>query len=155
MCNQLIVTKCVRRLEIGAITVIAALLCLPHAAHAAACSVSPQGVNFGTYDPFGSSPLEGVGNINVSCDVATNFSISLGTGTGSYSTRLMSSGANQMNYNLYRDPARLLVWGDGTANTSTVSAEAGGDFTVYARAVSGQNLPAGSYSDILIVTVTY
>jgi len=133
-----------------------ALLALSAPARAAVCSVSPQSVNFGNYDPLSASPLDGVGNVNVSCDAPTSFSISLGTGAGSYASRVMTSGASQMIYNLYTDAGRLLIWGDGSASTSTVSANStGGDFTVYGRIPASQNLPASSYTDVIVVTITY
>lgn len=125
-------------------------------AQGAVCSVSPQSVNFGAYNPLSSSALDGVGNISVSCDAPTSFSISLGTGAGSYASRILSSGANQLTYNLYTDSARLIVWGDGAGGTSIVSTtSAGGDFSVYGRMPARQNVPAGAYSDTIVVTVTY
>lgn len=135
---------------------LAAALGLSSPAAAVVCSVSPQSVSFGTYDPLSPSALDGVGNIAVSCDAATSFTISLGTGAGSYSGRVMTSGANQLGYNLYTDITRLTVWGDGTGSTSTVSTiSTGGDFAVYGRMPAGQNVPAGSYADTIVVTVTY
>ena len=135
---------------------VATLLITPGAAHAASCTVSPENVNFGQYDPFSPSSLNTVANIRITCDVATSFDIALGPGAGSYATRTMTGSAGTMDYNLYSDPQRLLVWGDGTGGSGTVSAlSAGADFAVYARAREGQNLPVGSYTDVVTITVTY
>lgn len=61
-----------------------------------------------------------------------------------------------MAYNLFIDPQRVMVWGDGTGGSNTVSAmSAEHDFPVYARAPARQNLTPGSYTDIISVTVTY
>jgi len=143
-----------RRLWRAAFAFAALGLCSP--ANAATCSVSPQSVSFGNYDPLGPAPLEGVGNINVSCDAVTSFTVSISAGTGSYSARLMTGIADQMNYNLYTDATHLMIWGDGTGSSNTVSATAAGsNLTVYGRIPARQNVAAGIYADTIIVTVTY
>jgi spore coat protein U-like protein len=120
------------------------------------CSVSPQSVNFGNYDPLSPSVSDGVGNIGISCDGVTSFTIAFSSGIGSYTARLMTSAASQMQYNLYTDATRLTIWGDGTGATATISASAtGGDFAVYGRIPASQNLPVDTYTDTIIVTVTY
>ncbi|MEI9849937.1 MAG: spore coat U domain-containing protein [Sphingomonas sp.] len=113
-------------------------------------------MNFGQYDPFGNATSDTAATITVTCDAETAFEIALGPGAGSYAARTMTGGAEAMAYNLYIDPQRTVVWGDGTEGTSTVSAvSVRGDFTVYARAPARQNLTPGIYTDIVSVTVTY
>lgn len=123
---------------------------------AATCNVSPQGVSFGGYDTLSSSALDGVGNIAVSCDASASFTVSLSAGNGTYSGRAMSSGAEALSYNLYTDASRLIVWGDGSGSTGTVSTTAAAaEIPVYGRIPARQNVPAGSYADTIVVTVTY
>lgn len=125
-------------------------------ASAVTCEISPQSVSFGSYDTLSAQPVDGVGNISVRCDAEASFSISLGSGSGTFSARVMPSGANVLEYNLYTDPSRLTVWGDGTSGTSTVSgAAATADVAVYGRIPARQNVPAGTYSDVVVVTLTY
>lgn len=125
-------------------------------AAAATCNVSPQSVNFGNYDTLASATVDGVGNVSVTCDAETTFTIALGTGTGTYSARQMTSGANVLEYNLHTDASRLTVWGDGSAGTATVARTAAtAEVTVYGRLPARQNVPAGQYSDTLVVTVSY
>lgn len=125
-------------------------------AQAAICSASAQSVAFGSYDSLSSSALDGVGTVSVSCDSVTTFTISLSAGTGTYSARKMTSGLDELSYNLYTDSSRVLVWGDGSGSTSTVTASAAsGIYTVYGRIPARQNLAAGSFSDTITVTVTY
>lgn len=120
------------------------------------CSVSAQSVAFGNYDPLASSTVHGVGNIHVSCDGAASYSIALSQGAGSFATRVMTNGPAQIQYNLYTSPLRTTVWGDGSGGTATVTGSGtGGDHSVYGSIPGGQNLPAGTYSDQLIVTLTY
>ena len=128
------------------------LLALPTAA-AAACDVSPQGVNFGNYDPLGQSALDGVGNVNVTCDAPTSFTVSLGTGNGTVADRRMTGAPSQLAYNLYKDASRLLVWGDGGGGVSSNGTNV--DLTIYGRIPGAQNVQANVYVDSVTVTVAF
>lgn len=125
-------------------------------ARAATCTVSPQNLSFGLYDPLSSSTSDTVATITVTCDAETAFEIALGPGSGSYAARTMTAGPDTMVYNLYIDPQRTLVWGDGMGGSNTVGAvSAQRDFSVYARAPALQNLRPGVYGDSVAITVTY
>ncbi len=128
------------------------LLGVPTAA-AAGCNVSPQGVSFGNYDPLGHSALDGIGNINVSCDAPTSFTVSLGTCNRTVEDRRMTGGASQLAYNLYKDASRLLVWGDGGGDVSSNGTSV--DLTIYGRIPGAQNVPADVYADSVTVTVAF
>ena len=143
----------------SATTVAFAFLILAAPASAASCSVSPQQLSLGRYDPFASAPQDAVTSIAISCDVETSVVIAIGPGNGDYGARTMTGGAQALPYNLYIDPAHSRVWGDGTNGSSTVSSTAVATSTaipVYARAPARQTqLKPGSYSDILWVSITY
>ncbi|MBD8551174.1 MULTISPECIES: Csu type fimbrial protein [unclassified Sphingomonas] len=143
----------------SATTVAFAFLILAAPASAASCSVSPQQLSLGRYDPFASAPQDAVTSIAISCDVETSVVIAIGPGNGDYGARSMTGGAQALLYNLYIDPAHSRVWGDGTNGSSTVSSTAVATSTaipVYARAPARQTqLKPGSYSDILWVSITY
>ncbi|MDB5580994.1 MAG: spore Coat Protein domain protein [Bradyrhizobium sp.] len=131
-------------------------LATAYPAEAATCSISPQGPSFGSYDTLSPSAVESVGNISVACDATTSFTIALDTGIGSFAQRTMAGNAVPLRYNLYVDATRLIVWGDGSGSTGTVSSTAtGGNFAVYGRIPAGQNVTAGSYSDTIVVTISY
>lgn len=90
----------------------------------------------------------------------TAWNVSLNDGQNvSGSTRRMRLGAtgNYVTYELYRDPARTQRWGvttgsDTVPGTGTGSAQ---NLTVYGRVPASQTVPAGSYSDVVTITVTY
>lgn len=133
-------------------------LAAPEPASAFACTVDPQSVAFGAYDSVSGAAVDGVGYISLGCDSPTSIEIRLSTGaSGSYDERIMSSGGPQMRYNLYTDSSRAAVWGDGAGGSGTVSATIGTsrDVTVYGRIAPNQNLPAGTYADVIVVTLTY
>lgn len=137
------------RLALGSL-----MLAAPSAAFAATCNVAPQAVAFGNYDTLGGTALDGVGGILVSCDVETSVTVSIGAGTGTVENRRMTAGAAQLGYNLYRDAARLMIWGEGIGGgvTSTGTTL---DLPVYGKIPAGQNVPAGMYIDSVTVTITY
>jgi len=136
---------------------LATLSCSPAAA-LAACSVAAQGLSFGSYDPLAGQRVDGAGNIAVTCDAGVAYGIALSSGNGPYAARLLASGADSLQYNLYTDASRVLVWGDGTGGTATVAGSGNGTATnvpIYGRIPSGQNVRSGSYGDNIVITVTF
>ena len=132
-----------------------ALLMIMNAAWPA-CVVSAVGVNFGSYDPFFQQNLDSTGSVVVSCDVTTAYSIALSPGRGAYTSRAMANGSHELLYNLYTSVAHATLWGDGTAGTATLDASGmSNEHTVYGRIPAGQNAFSGSYSDTIVVTLTF
>lgn len=140
-------------------------LAAPSAARAA-CSVSATGVAFGVYDTSAAAPDDATGTISVNCTLLSGlagYTISLSTGSsGSYAARRMASGGATLNYQLYTDAARTQVWGNGSGGSATVVsfglvAALGGSAThqVYGRIAARLVANPGSYSDSILVTVTY
>lgn len=128
---------------------------------AVTCTVSTVPVAFGSYVPSLGTPTDGVGTININCDKApasNPISISAGR-SGSFTSRTMSNGKSNLSYNLYTSAARTQVWGDGTGGSAKVSYGGGGAktfaITVYGRITALQNVTAGSYSDSLLVTISF
>lgn len=130
------------------------------------CTVTATGVNFGNYNVVNSANTDSTGSVRVRCTllvaVAGSFTIDLSTGSsGSYAQRNLRNGSSVLTYNLYTDAARSQILGNGSSGSSRItrnfSALIGVDqtVTVYGRIRAGQNVPAGSYSDTIIVTVTY
>lgn len=134
---------------------------------AQSCTVSTDPVNFDVYNPFQVAPLDSTGTVHINCNslitISINYGIQMSTGnSGSFSNRIMSSGAHHLNYNLYTDPGRTAVWGDGSAGTSIVTGSVlcvlncSVPHTVYGRIPGSQTTAAvGSYTDIITVTVNY
>ena len=155
-----------------AFTALTLALPLPASAACAicSCSVSTTPVAFGTYNPMSASPRDSDGSVALSCAGLVGgvvaYDISLGQGLNStvFSPRQMSSGANRLDYDLYTSSAYSSIWGDGTGGSQKVSGTVtvlllGGTTTtlvVYGRIPGNQtSVRAGSYSDSVLVTVTY
>lgn len=130
------------------------------------CSVTVTTLSFGTYDAAAASPRDSTGGVTLQCSspstISSTFDITLSTGgSGSYTTRQMAKGADRLNYNVYADAARTQLWGNGSNGTFLMRATVSGttfftaNATAYGRIPTGQWNPAGTYSDTLVVTVTY
>ncbi|MDX1562176.1 MAG: spore coat U domain-containing protein [Gammaproteobacteria bacterium] len=138
-------------------------LCSARADAQANCRVSVVPLAFGDYYPVDRAPLDVTGSIDVSCrGRAGLFLATISTGSsGSYTNREMQSGPYTMRYNLYRDSARSLIWGDGTGGSvvnGRVKLRNGRqDFTlpVYGRIFPQQSVGAGIYVDDVIVTIVF
>ncbi|MBI4207696.1 MAG: spore coat protein U domain-containing protein [Betaproteobacteria bacterium] len=126
-----------------------------------ACSVDPTPVAFGVYSPFSGAPADTAGTLRVTCSTATvGYTVLLSAGgAGSYSPRRLSGGGHTLSYNLYTDPLRTVVWGDGSGGTASVTgafALPGNiDHTVYGRVPALQNVSAGTYTDTITVTINF
>jgi spore coat protein U-like protein len=127
-------------------------------ARSAGCTVSTSGLNFGNYDVF--SPLNDdiTATINVNCASDTPYSIWLSSGSGTFSSRTLTNGSHLLAYNLYLDPTRLTIWGDGSSGSGTVSGTGTGSnlaTSIYGRIPAGQNAWMGPYTDLVTITVNF
>lgn len=131
------------------------------------CTVSSSAVAFGSYDPIvanASTALDGTGGVIVTCTNGSSATITLGQGsnaaggsTDAAPLRQMSDGgSNVLSYSLSSDAAHTTTWGNtggtGVSHTGTGSATT---LTVYGEISGGQNVPAGSYSDTIVATVSF
>jgi spore coat protein U-like protein len=126
----------------------------------ATCTItSTTTLDFGTQGVL-SANVDQQSTVQVQCTNTTPYNIGLDAGTGSGATvavRKMTSGGATINYSLYTNFIRTILWGN-TVGTDTVSAIGNGaaqSYTVYGR-VPPQTTPApATYTDTITVTVTY
>lgn len=125
------------------------------------CAISvADELAFGTAPGFISSNRDQTSTITFTCTGRTAWNAALDNGQNALgTTRRMRIGAtgNYVTYELYRDPARSQRWG-ATIGSNTVPGTGTGtaqSLTVYGRVPAPQTVPAGSYSDVVTITVTY
>ncbi|APO79770.1 spore coat protein U (plasmid) [Rhizobium etli 8C-3] len=130
-----------------------------NASVAANCLVSVQNIDFGTRGVLNAN-VDSTGSVTATCTPGTTYTISLNGGaTNSAPTaRKMSRGSETVTYGLYKDVDRSQPWGDATTPGSTVAGTGNGAdqvLTVYGR-VPPQDTPnPGTYTDTVVVTLTY
>lgn len=124
------------------------------------CLVNASDLVFGNYDPLQQTPVDANSTLTVTCTVDSGYSVGLDAGAGSGATvtaRKLSGAGGVLDYGLYRDAARALVWGN-TAGSDTVSGigtGAAASLQVYGRIPAGQAVKRGTYTDVITVTVDY
>jgi spore coat protein U-like protein len=122
----------------------------------ALCTVTALPVAFGVYNSIGSQHADGAGRVDIACLPATPYTVTLTSGAGSFASRRLTSGPNRLAYNLFADPARSAVWGDGSGGSSIVGGNGlNASHTVYGRIPGGQNVPVGAYADTITVIVGF
>lgn len=135
---------------------------------AANCTIDASaGLAFGTYDPIvtnKSTAAPGSGTISTTCTNGASATITLGQGANAASgstdaaplRRMLSGTTNYLNYQLYSDSGDTTVWGNTSATGKSVTGTgAAVSTTVYGSIAAGQNVPAGSYADTVVATVTF
>jgi spore coat protein U-like protein len=143
-----------------ALVVLLLGLGLPLSALASCQFTSVSDVNFGAYNVFARSPNnDGVGSLRIKCQGGgRNATVMLSSGQSqSFTPRTLRSGAYSLNYNLYTSASRTMVWGDGSAGTSTMAAgkNASTVLDVFGSIPEGQDPAVGNYSDNIVVTVNF
>ena len=131
------------------------------------CSITTAPVAFGAYDPVtanATTALTSTGTVTVTCTTGSTGTITLGQGAnpGGGSTdiaparQLKDAGTDVLAYSLFQDVGHATVWGN-TAGTGVASLGTGttAAVTVYGSIAAGQNVPAGSYSDTVVATVSF
>ena len=123
------------------------------------CAVSATGINFGSSGTI-TSNVDATGSLTVQCTNATPYTVALNGGNSGASDptkRKMAKGAETITYGLYRDTARTQPWGS-TSGTNTVGGTGTGSnqaLSVYGRVASQSTPSPGTYTDSVVVTVTY
>lgn len=140
-----------RRTRLAAALFLAA--CAVRPAAAASCTVTASAIQFGT---FSGTTIAITGTLTVKCTSGSAYNVGIDAGSGSGATvtnRLMTAtGGAEMGYQLFRDAAHTLNWGN-TAGVDTVAGTGtGGNQTisVYAQLPSNEYAAANSYTDATV-----
>jgi len=133
------------------------------------CIISSSNIAFGNYDPtVATAVTNSAGAVTATCTMGDSVSVALGqganAGTGSTAAvpaRQMVSGTNKLPYHIYIASTGTTEWGTGTVGTNEPAAQTSVSvltplsFPLYGSIPAGENVPAGSYTDSVIATVTY
>lgn len=122
------------------------------------CIVGNATLNFGTYAPTASSTS--TTTIAVTCNYGTVAKVALDEGlnsdkAASYGERALANNGHYLGYDIYSDPAHLIVWDRRRAHLF-VSDGSTKELTAYGMIPAGQTNPhAGNYSDLVSIVVTF
>lgn len=123
------------------------------------CTVSATPLDFGTAGNL-NQVLDGISAITATCPNTVPFTIGLNGGNAAASDptqRKMSKGSDQITYGLYQNASRTVPWGDlaGSNINSLIGSGSSQSITVYGRIPIQSARPAGTYTDTVVVTLTY
>lgn len=125
------------------------------------CTISSvTSLNFGAYSSFDAAPNDAGRFVFVCTDVQAPVTIRLSSGAAnSFTPRQMVLGTARLSYNLYIDTARTQIWGDGTGGSSlrtlTPVNNAPTSLDIFGRIPPRQFIPAGSYTDTIVITIQF
>jgi len=133
------------------------------------CTVNSPTLTFSAVDPTAGVDSTGSAVLSVICTKSTTLAdIKLGPGMHQLAggSRQLNSGSNNVAYGLFTDAAYTTSWGDSAttgignmlnAGFSAFSSVATPQtFTVYGRVLAaGEDVPAGTYTDSVAITVDF
>lgn len=132
----------------------------------ASCTIDASaGLAFGAYDPVGANSaadLDKPGTISTTCTNGSTATVTLGQGahadpdsTDALPVRRMLAGTTDfLSYALYTDEDRTTVW-DNVDGNQVAGTGIPVSTTVYGRIPAGQNVPAATYNDTVVATITF
>ncbi len=120
------------------------------------CSLTGGSLSFGQYVSGQGQNLDATGQVNyANCNGNLTFELDGGS-AGDVNNRAMSSGSDKLKYQLYKNSSRTALWGMGTdAFALQLLSTLTGNVNVYGRIPSGQTVPAGTYNDVVNITLTF
>jgi len=131
---------------------------------AAKCTtLTATAITFDAYGPDEANDNTKDTTLTVRCTLNTPITIAMDKGTNGSSTSarkllITTNGrSDTLNYNLYSDSARSILWGEGS---NKVSGTGEGllktsTYNVYGKIPAEQDVTPGSYADAVTVTVAY
>ena len=125
------------------------------------CSVTATNLNFGSHGVLDTA-VNATNSISVTCTASTGYTIGLSGGNAGAidpTQRKLANGGNTefITYGIYRDVAHTLPWGS-TIGTNTVAGTGTGAaqaHTAYGRVPAQATPSPQTYTDTIVVTVTY
>ena len=123
------------------------------------CTISADHLDFGNVGIL-TANVDADTDIRVLCTGGTEYTVALDAGSGTGSTiqdRRMANGTDTLKYQMYRDVARVQVWGDNAGTDTEGGVGTGNEevLTIYGR-IPVQAPPApGNYISTVTATITY
>lgn len=124
------------------------------------CTISSPTLSFGSHTRGANHDVSA--NFSVACTNGTTGVITLDEGANADSSstpaapvRRMANGASYITYSLSAVSAGGAEWDALTGSEYVSSSSAASNVTVYGRIPTGQDVPAGDYTDTVLATITY
>lgn len=127
------------------------------ASPAAGCSITSSDLTFPAVGVL-TAAIQAEASLSVTCTNKTTYSVGIDngiSGTSPTARKMTSAAGTSITYGLYRNAARTLAWG-GSGQTASGTGTGGSQTMTVYGIVPVQTTPApGTYSDRVVVTLTY
>jgi spore coat protein U-like protein len=128
-----------------------------------ACTVTAVPLVFGGYTLTNQQAATAESAVTTVCTNLTPVVISMNAGSNAPASTfnrsmVQTGGSTLLPYQIFTDSGYTTVWGDGTANSTTVKTTGTGLAVVtpvYGQIPKNENVPAGLYTDTVVVTIAY
>jgi spore coat protein U-like protein len=126
------------------------------------CRIDLTPLRFGSYDPLGSHStayLDAATDILLTCTRNSRATVVMDEGRGGApgrDTRGLLYGNDRLDYQIFTNSERTQIWGRGSRAVHVSSAQSARQkVTVYGRIPAGQEVPSGTYIDVVTATVDF
>jgi spore coat protein U-like protein len=129
---------------------------------AAVCIIGNATLAFGTYNPTSATALTASTTVTLTCSLSTAYNIGMnaGSGTGGTTTlRVMTTTGGTLGYKIFQNSGYTTNWGN-TVGTDTLSGTSSATsltntINIYGQIPAQEAAVVGSYTDSVVMTVTY
>jgi spore coat protein U-like protein len=126
------------------------------------CRIDLTPLRFGSYDPLGmhsNAYLDASTDILLTCTRNSRATVVMDEGRGSApgrDSRGLLFGNDRLDYQIFTNSERTEIWGRGSRAVHVSSQQSARQrLTVYGRIPAGQEVPSGTYFDVVTATVDF
>ena len=125
------------------------------------CRIDLTPLRFGAYDPLGShstAALDAATDILLTCTRNSRATVVMDDGRGAApgrDSRGLLFGNDRLDYQIFSNSERTQIWGRGSRAVQVSSVQSRQKLTVYGRIPPAQEVPSGTYFDVVTATVDF
>ena len=120
------------------------------------CTITANPLTWTSFDTVNGTGAEANTTLSIACTKGAIPTVQMGLGQNAGTTRNMKNGSDLLAYDIYTSNAYDTVW--NATNTVVLPAapsKAARPMNVYGRIVATNDVPAGTYSDLVVATVNF
>ncbi|HUP65854.1 MAG TPA: spore coat U domain-containing protein [Thermoanaerobaculia bacterium] len=115
------------------------------------CEIEAGSIDFGAYDPWSATAVNGSGTFRVRCTKSAD-AVTVGLGDGLNLDRTMGNGTDFLAYSLLDGAA---AWTDAAPKSVTFATSGWQTLTISGTLAAGQDVSDGSYTDTVVATINF
>lgn len=118
------------------------------------CTITANPLKWTQFDPVTGAGADTTGSLLIACTKGTTPTVQMGDGQNG--GRKMSNGSDVLAYDIYTASDYKTVWNmTNTVSLGQAPSKAERTMNVYGRIVATSDVPAGTYTDLVVATVNF